>query len=56
MLVYSMQYTGEIITGMSKMSIFLGTIHHEIRIWLNVLQSSMFSFSNSRVSILFIRA
>lgn len=49
MLVCSMQYTGEIITGMSKRSIFLGTIHHEIRIWLNVLQSNMFSVSNSRV-------
>lgn len=49
MLVCSMQYTREIITGMSKMSVFLGTIHHEIRIWLNVLQSNVFSFSNARV-------
>lgn len=32
MFVCSMQYTREIITSMSKMNVFLGTIRYEIRI------------------------
>lgn len=43
MPVCSMQYTREIITDMSKMSVFLGTVYHDITIWLNILQSNMFS-------------